>query len=384
MSLLMDALRQAEAAKQQAAGEKTPLTLSLLPDEKTAPSSPLPDLASHLAELNADLAANAPTDTAPPPNSSISEAPPEFLTRPASPGILSRWQWPLAIGISTLLGLAIYFWWPSPATFRPPVPPERLPAPQAPPVMQQRPQEISPPALPSHSPASTEKPEAPPRPLASTPATEPPPLPDAPLPRFSITRSPPEASPALQSAWQHLRSGQNEEAARIYRQALTDDPRNTDALLGLASLAEKSGQIAEAEQLRQQALAANPKNATAQALFLTRLAESEPQTAESRLRLLLSEQKGAPPLHFALGNLLASQQRWAEAQQAFFTAVALQGNNPDYLFNLAVALDQLRQNASARQYYRQALLAAEQQAAAFSPAAAKRRLAELEAEADSR
>ena len=83
-------------------------------------------------------------------------------------------------------------------------------------------------------------------------------------------------------------------------------------------------------------------------------------------------------LHFALGNLYARQNRWPEAQQVYFNAVAAEGDNPDYLFNLAVSLDHLRQPRLAGQHYRLALEAAGRRPAAFDRAGVEKRLAELE------
>jgi uncharacterized protein HemY len=60
-------------------------------------------------------------------------------------------------------------------------------------------------------------------------------------------------------------------------------------------------------------------------------------------------------LFFALGNLYARQGRWSEAQQAYFQAYALEPDNADHLFNVAVSLDHLRQKKLAAQYYRMAL-----------------------------
>lgn len=106
-------------------------------------------------------------------------------------------------------------------------------------------------------------------------------------------------------------------------------------------------------------------------------AEADPQTAESRLKSLLSAQPESAALNFALGNLYARQNRWPEAQQVYFNAVAADGDNPDYLFNLAVSLDHLRQPRLAGQHYRMALEAAARRPAAFDPAGVEKRLGEL-------
>src|SRR5262249_43234264 len=81
---------------------------------------------------------------------------------------------------------------------------------------------------------------------------------------------------------------------------------------------------------------------------------------------------GANVLHFTLGNQLAQQGRWAEAQQAYFKAMAADPDNPDFAFNLAVSLDHLRQSKLAADYYRRAIALAEKHGASFDLAAAPR------------
>ena len=54
----------------------------------------------------------------------------------------------------------------------------------------------------------------------------------------------------------------------------------------------------------------------------------------------------------------ALTQRWPDAQQAYFQAHQLQPDNPDYAFNLAVALEHIGQPKAALDFYRRAVQAA--------------------------
>ena len=116
----------------------------------------------------------------------------------------------------------------------------------------------------------------------------------------------------------------------------------------------------------------------AQAASLGSSAGGDPLANESRLKTLLASQPESGPLNFALGNLYSRQNRWSEAQQVYFNAVAADADNPDYLFNLAVSLDHLRQPKLAAQHYRLALDAAQRRPAAFDRDRVKLRLAELQ------
>ena len=106
--------------------------------------------------------------------------------------------------------------------------------------------------------------------------------------------------------------------------------------------------------------------------------ETAARGAESRLKSLLATQPDLPYLNFALGNLYAGQNRWDEAQSAFFKAYAGEPENPDILFNLAISLDRLHQPRLARHYYSLALVAAEARPSSFDKAQINTRLRELQ------
>ena len=154
------------------------------------------------------------------------------------------------------------------------------------------------------------------------------------------------------NAYLAYRNGNLEVAQRLYRELLDGDERNTDALLGLAVIAQQRGEDALASQYYSRALALDPHNAVANA-GMSILAMDD--SSESRLKALLDEQKDSATLHFALGNRYAEQSRWGEAQQTYFNAYTLEPGNAELAFNLAVSLDHLGQDKLAAQYYQRAL-----------------------------
>ena len=156
----------------------------------------------------------------------------------------------------------------------------------------------------------------------------------------------------LNNAYQAYRSGKFEQAQLLYRDVLSQDPRNTDALLGLAAIAQHRGADALAVQYYGKVLALDPRNAVANAGMS---ALSTDENHESRLKMLLAEQKDSPSLLFALGNQYADQARWGEAQQAYFNAYKLESDNADLAFNLAISLEHLGQNKLSSQYYQRAV-----------------------------
>lgn len=170
---------------------------------------------------------------------------------------------------------------------------------------------------------------------------------------LNITRDPSDGLDAqLNSAYQAYQAGRYEQAQQLYRGVLAQEPRNIDSLLGLAAIAQHAGADAQAQQYYARVLTLDPRNAAANAGML---ALGPDDNRESRLKLLLNEQKDSSSLHFALANLYAGQQRWAEAQQSYFTAYQLDSGNATLAYNLAISLERLGQGKPAAQYYRRAI-----------------------------
>ena len=158
---------------------------------------------------------------------------------------------------------------------------------------------------------------------------------------------------------------------------LRSDPRNRDALLGLGAIAVRNGQWDEASERYTTLLRLNPRDSIAQAGLIAVHENVDPLRGESQIKLLLREEPDAPHLHFTLGNMYADQDRWGEAQAAYFDAYRLDDENPDYTYNLAVSLDQLGKGASAADYYRRALELAARNGAAFDQPSVRDRLLKL-------
>lgn len=185
--------------------------------------------------------------------------------------------------------------------------------------------------------------------------------------------------PALLLAHQQLSDQDYGAAGESLRKVLDDDRHHVEALIIMAALKERQGLTDAAERLRQQALQLAPTNPQVIAAnFSGSRLRAEPLAHESRLRSHISQHRDSAPLHFALANLLAGQYRWDEAQAEYLRATALDGSNPDYLFNLAISLDQQRQYQQASDYYRQSLIATAHRAASYDRRELQRRLAELD------
>jgi tetratricopeptide (TPR) repeat protein len=183
---------------------------------------------------------------------------------------------------------------------------------------------------------------------------------------------------SVMAGYQALEKGQVNEAERMYRLALTNDPRNVDAMLGLASALTQQQRGNDASQLYLRVLEIDPRNAHAQAGFLNMTGRADPAAAEVRLRQLIARDPSAF-LYFTLGNVYAEQGQWAAAQNAYFQAHKLAPDNPDYAFNLAVGLEHLSQSKIALDYYRRAVTLAQARGhAQFELARVENRIRSLE------
>jgi tetratricopeptide (TPR) repeat protein len=191
-------------------------------------------------------------------------------------------------------------------------------------------------------------------------------------------RAAPLVHPKVAAGYEAFRAGDVDGARAAYQEVLVEDPGNRDALLGLAAVDVRAGRFDSAEAIYARLLQTDPRDPQAQAALIgLRGSRVNAQAAESRLKTMLAGDPQAHVLNFALGNQLAQQGRWAEAQQEYFKAVAAEPDNADFAYNLAVALDHLRQPKFALTYYQRAIALARQRGASFDLPMAESRAAQL-------
>lgn len=180
----------------------------------------------------------------------------------------------------------------------------------------------------------------------------------------------------LVDAYEALKNAEYPRARALYAKLVLADPSSTDAQLGMATVFARTGDSTMAARHYRQVLVIDPRNGAALAGLLA-VRDSRSPSLEVELKTLVGRNPEAASLRFTLGNLYATERRWVEAQQAYFEAYRLESSNADYMYNLAVSLDQLKQPKLALEYYLKALAAQPTSGGQFSPAAVSRRVKDL-------
>lgn len=181
---------------------------------------------------------------------------------------------------------------------------------------------------------------------------------------------------ALLAAYQSYQNADLGTAWQRYREVLQRDPKNRDALLGMAAIAQQQNQDDAAIQYYKQILILDPRDPAAQA-GMSAFSTADAAGKESRLKLSLAQSPQSATLHFALGNLYTEQSRWSDAQQAYYSAYNLEPSNAQFAFSLATSLDHLGQAKLAAQYYETALKLGTGSSPGFDRAKTEQRLKKL-------
>lgn len=232
--------------------------------------------------------------------------------------------------------------------------------------------------LPDAPPAVADAPPAPPAPVEPPPPAYAAPERGVGAGEVRIARSvrPAAVDGDAQSAYAAWRAGDVATARARYAALLADHPDRRDALLGLGGIALQAGDLATAYRHYANVLRRFPDDPVASAALVALTGGDGPDSV-ARIRLLLDRHGDSAFLHFVLGNVFARQQRWPDAQQAYFDAVRLDADNADYTYNLAVALDRMGHHRVALDHYRRSLTLADGGPAAFNPSSVLARIAAL-------
>jgi predicted negative regulator of RcsB-dependent stress response len=162
---------------------------------------------------------------------------------------------------------------------------------------------------------------------------------------------------ALNFARENIQQGEWEAARNELNAILRNQPNNLRALEYLAQVHIETGNMAQAKNTYARILQLDPQHLVAQA-GLIRTSRTNSLDYEATLQSLHNSYPDQAFIPYMLGNLFARQQRWSEAagsyQQAISLADSSQGIPSQYVYNLAVSLEHLREMDAALAEYRRA------------------------------
>lgn len=186
-----------------------------------------------------------------------------------------------------------------------------------------------------------------------------------------------QAQLQVRGGYADFQQGFYQAAERHYERALAYDPYNKDAHLGLAGLAQMAGDLPEALARFNQVLQEWPNDEIARAGLSSLIQRENDVALETELKLLLEKYPDSPHLSFVLGNIYAQRGTWQVAQKKYFTAWSGDSANTNYLYNLAISLDQLGEHEAAIQFYEMLVAEKPTKRSLYSLAAVMQRLAHL-------
>ncbi len=148
-------------------------------------------------------------------------------------------------------------------------------------------------------------------------------LPEPQVRAFFASLVPTAADHAAEAAASAHAAGEPLEARRLFDEALTADPRNEAAALGLAELLIESGAPAELERARQLAAGFGALPRARRVEALARLRASGPMLEEGALLARIAADGEDAEAHYGLGMLLAARGEWEAALEELLATVRL-------------------------------------------------------------
>ena len=182
----------------------------------------------------------------------------------------------------------------------------------------------------------------------------------------------------LDAAWLAYESAQYDEAEKLYTEVLHLENNNRDALLGLGAIAIHKKNLEAAKSYYLRLLKLDPRDPIATAAITSLHSDKTSiESGEEYLLTMLESNPKAAHLNFSLGNIYAQKGEWKAAQQSYFNAWQQDSENADYLFNLAVSMDQLSKQEQALKFYKDSLLKSNNKQVGFSREAVRQRIITL-------
>jgi len=182
----------------------------------------------------------------------------------------------------------------------------------------------------------------------------------------------------LDTAWSAYDAARYGQAKKLYNEVLQIETGNRDALLGIGAIAVIEKDYLLARDTYMSLLKQDPRDPIAIAALASFKNDGVALEKDEQFLLdMLQKTPDAPQLNFALGNIYAQQAKWKSAQQHYFNAWQHDIENADYIFNLAVSMDQLGKQQQALVFYQDCLTKSMNKQVSFSREAVQKRITEI-------
>jgi Flp pilus assembly protein TadD len=169
---------------------------------------------------------------------------------------------------------------------------------------------------------------------------------------IKVARSGLDSNFELNRAYTALMGGDSETAISTYKNILTTEPTNQDALFGLASTYHRLGNIEQARPYYGQLLKQNPNHREGLNNFLALISDESPQEALAELERLEQRNPEFSPIPAQQAVVFSKLGYHAQAREKMLRAIDLAPDNLTYKYNLAVMLDKQGNYVDAGALYR--------------------------------
>ncbi len=170
--------------------------------------------------------------------------------------------------------------------------------------------------------------------------------------KISVRRSGLDTNYELNRAYNALSGGDTEAAIGMYKNVLSAEPKNQEALFGLASLYHRQGQLENARSFYRILLKNYPNHRDGLNNFLALVSEESPQEALAELERLEQRNSRFSPIPAQQAMVLDKLGYATEARSKMLRAIELSPDNLTYKYNLAVMSDKQGNYDEAADLYR--------------------------------
>ena len=169
---------------------------------------------------------------------------------------------------------------------------------------------------------------------------------------IKVSRSGLDTGFELNRAYTMLMGGQTQEAVEVYKNIISSEPNNQDALFGLAATYHRLGELDKARPLYGALLKLNPTHREALNNFLVMVSDESPQEALAELERLEQRNPDFSPIPAQEAILMDKMGYTNDAHAKMLRAIELAPENLTYKYNLAIMLDRQGNYADAGALYR--------------------------------